>query len=161
MAKPNLTTYGGLLRDKGYEGQIANLNPVTTHDKINENVLAVAFGRAVARGAADNGCYAPLIDGDVIIGISGRHATMPASFSAGDVNFVQFAAVPVVKEGDIYAIAIETTNQGDGVISLTASNGTLGSTTGGAAGAGRVAVPGATWETDTAAGELGLIRITG
>lgn len=160
MAKPALDTYGGRLRSVGYEGGITNLDPVTIINKINENALAIGFGRAVARGTADNEVIAPTADGDVIIGISVRHATAPADL-AGNVDYAQSAAVPILKQGYIYAIAQETTNQGDGVISITAGNGTLGSTTGGAAGAGRVAVPNAIWETDTAVGEVGVIRIYG
>ena len=60
-----------------------------------------------------------------------------------------------------YAVAYENATRGDGVISVTAQNGKLGSTTGGAAGAGRVAVPGAIWETTTTAGQIGIVRIAG
>lgn len=158
MAKPDLSTYGGRLRDLGYAGEIVDTNPVISQSLINDQTIAVDFGVAVARSAADGTCKAPTADADKIIGISIRHAIRPAD-SSNNVTYAQSDAVPILKDGFIYATAYENTTRGDGVISVTAQNGKLGSTTGGAAGAGRVAVPGATWETSTTAGQIGIVRI--
>ena len=158
MSKPDLTTYGGRLRDLGYAGQIVDSQPVVIESKINDLAVAIDFGVAVARSAADDTCKAPTVDGDKIIGISVRHAIRVADVS-GNVTYAQRDSVPILKDGYIWAIAAETTVRGDTVISKTATNGTLGSLTGGAVGAGRVAVPGATWETTTTAGQIGKIRI--
>ena len=160
MSKPDLSTYGGRLRDLGYAGQIVDTNPATIESKINEAATAIDFGVAVARGAADDTCKAPTADGDKLIGISVRHAIRPAD-SSNNVTYAQKDAVPVLRDGFVYATAYENATRGDGVISVTAQNGKLGSTTGGAAGAGRVAVPGATWETTTTAGSIGIVRIAG
>ncbi len=160
MSKPDLSTYGGRLRDLGYAGQIVDTNPATIESKTNEAATAIDFGVAVARGAADDTCKAPAADGDKIIGISARHAIRPAD-SSGNVTYAQRDSVPIVRQGYIYAVAYENATRGDGVISVTAQSGKLGSTTGGAAGAGRVAVPGATWETTTTAGQIGIVRIAG
>ena len=160
MSKPDLSTYGGRLRDLGYAGQIVDTNPVTIEALINDQATAIDFGVAVARSAADNTCKAPAADGDKIVGISVRHAIRPADAS-NNVNYAQKDAVPVLRDGFVYATAYENATRGDGVISVTAQNGKLGSTTGGAAGAGRVAVPGATWETTTTAGSIGIVRIAG
>ena len=160
MSKPDLSTYGGRLRDLGYAGQIVDTNPVTIATLINDQATAIDFGVAVARSAADNTCKAPAADGDKIVGISVRHAIRPAD-SSNNVNYAQKDAVPVLRDGFVYATAYENAARGDGVISVTAQNGKLGSTTGGAAGAGRVAVPGATWETTTTAGQIGIVRIAG
>lgn len=160
MSKPDLSTYGGRLRDLGYAGQIVDTNPVTIETLINDQATAIDFGVAVARSAADNTCKAPAADGDLIVGISVRHAIRPAD-SSNNVNYAQKDAVPVLRDGFVYATAYENATRGDGVISVTAQSGKLGSTTGGAAGAGRVAVPGAKWETTTAAGQIGVIRIAG
>lgn len=160
MSKPDLSTYGGRLRDLGYAGQIVDTNPATIESKTNEAATAIDFGVAVARGAADDTCKAPAADGDKIIGISARHAIRPAD-SSGNVTYAQRDSVPIVRQGYVYAVAYENATRGDGVISVTAQSGKLGSTTGGAAGAGRVAVPAATWETTTTAGQIGIVRIAG
>lgn len=160
MSKPDLSTYGGRLRDLGYAGQIVDTNPVTIETLINDQAVAIDFGVAVARSADDNTCKAPAADGDKIVGISVRHAIRPAD-SSNNVTYAQKDAVPVLRDGFVYATAYENATRGDGVISVTAQNGKLGSTTGGVAGTGRVAVPGATWETTTTAGSKGIVRIAG
>ncbi|MHB0973949.1 MAG: structural cement protein Gp24 [Thiobacillus sp.] len=160
MSKPDLSTYGGRLRDLGYAGQIVDTNPATIESKTNEAATAIDFGAAVARGAADDTCKAPAADGDKIIGISVRHAIRPAD-SSGNVTYAQKDSVPIMRSGYVYATAYENATRGDGVISVTAQSGKLGSTTGGAAGVGRVAVPNAIWETTTTAGQIGIVRISG
>jgi hypothetical protein len=160
MPTPDLSTYGGRLRDLGYAGEIVDTNPATIESKINDQALAIDFGVAVARSAADDTCKAPTADADKIIGITVRNAIRPAN-SSGIVTYAQRDAVPILRSGYVYAVAYENATRGDGVISVTAQNGKLGSTTGGAAGAGRVAVPGATWETTTTAGQIGVIRKDG
>ncbi len=158
MTKPTLTTYGGILMDVGFAGQVATMNPKSNRDMTNTGAIAIQFGSAVARGAVNYSCKAPTADGDAIIGIAIRHVVMVADTS-GNVAYLQNATVPVLLSGDIYAVPVANVVAGDGVISVTASNGTLSGTTAGAAGAGRVAVPGATWETTTTAGQVGMIRI--
>lgn len=160
MSKPDLTTYGGRLRDIGYAGQVVDSSTSTIENRTNSGAISIDFGRAVARGADAGSVKAPTADGDKIIGISVRHATMVADGS-GNVAYQQYVSVPFMREGNIYAIPAENVTEGDPVLSLTAGNGTLGGTTGGAAGAGRVAVPAATWETTTAAGAVGKIRLAG
>jgi hypothetical protein len=160
MSKPDLSSYGGRLRDLGYAGQIVDTSPATVETLINDQATAIDFGVAVARSAADNTCKAPAADGDKIVGISARHAIRPADTS-NNVTYAQKDAVPVLRTGFVYAVAYENATRGDGVISVTAQSGKLGSTTGGAAGAGRVAVPNALWETTTTAGSIGIVRISG
>ncbi len=156
----DLSTYGGILHDPGYPGMIADLNIPTIESKTNDLTVGIDFGRAVARSAADNTCKAPAADADKIIGISVRYAIRPAN-SSGVVLYNQYDTVPILKEGYIWVLAAEPVTRGDAVLSLTAGNGTLGGVTGGAAGTGRVAVPNAVWETTTASGALGMVRISG
>ena len=158
MSKPDLTTYGGRLRDVGYAGQLVDMNTAVIDSKINDLALAIDFGVAVARSAGDDTCKAPTADGDKIIGISVRHAIRPADTS-NNVTYAQRDSVPIAKDAFIWVTAFENATRGDTVISVTAQNGKLGSSTGGAAGAGRVTVPGATWETTTTAGSIGKVRI--
>ena len=157
MTQPTLTTYGGRLLDIGYAGEVVDQSPAVIGSFISDLALAIDFGVAVARSASDNTCKAPTVDGDRILGISVRHAIRPAV--AGVVNYVQFDAVPIMRSGLIYAVAFENATRGDTVISVTAQNGKLGSLTGGAAGAGRVLVPGATWDTTVTATNIGVIRL--
>ena len=64
------------------------------------------------------------------------------------------------------SVGLTTSTIGDTAISVTAQNGKIGSTTGGAAGAGRIALDGtggkpkATWETTTTAGQIGILRVS-
>lgn len=164
MSKPDLSSYGGRLRDLGYAGQIADTNVTVIDSKINEAATAIDFGVAVARGAADDTCKAPTADADKLFGISARHAIRPAD-SSNNVNYAQRDSVPVVRSGFVYAVAYENATRGDTAISVTAQNGKIGSTTGGSAGAGRIALDGTSgkpkvvWETTTTAGQIGLLRV--
>lgn len=160
MAKPDLTTYGGDLLEVGYAGQVTHAVITSEIDsKTNEGATAIDFGIAVARGTTgDNTCKAVAADGDEIIGISVRLPNRPAS-SAGVVNYAQNDSVAFLHKGYIFAIPFENVARGTAVLSITAQGGKLGSTTGGAAGAGRVAVVGSVWETTTVAGAVGKLRV--
>lgn len=153
----DLSTYGGNTLPIGFPGAVVDGNPTTIQSKTNDQSVAIDFGVAVARSAADDTCKAPAADGDKIIGLSVRNATKVSS--GGVVNYAQNDSVAIMKSGFMYVTAYENATRGDGAISVTAQNGKVGSTTGGAAGAGRVAIPGATWETTTTAGSVGIVRI--
>lgn len=134
MSKPDLSTYGGRLRDVGYAGEIVDQNYARITNKVNEGAAALGFGVAVARGAADNTCKKPAADGDEIIGISARHAIRPATSDGNNtVQYNQYDAVPVIEEGLVYAIAGENVSRGDKVVNITATN-KLGSHQGDAGG---------------------------
>ena len=162
MSAPSLATPGGLLRAAGFEGQIATLDHPVTISRKNESATAIAYGRAVARGAS-GGCIPPSTDSHVIIGISVRDMTVtPASTDGNNTTtYAQNAMVTILKDGFIYAVAAEAVRDGDQVLSLTAGGGTLGGTKGGAAGSGRVLVTGAVWCEAVAANGIGKIRISG
>jgi hypothetical protein len=171
---PSLSTYGGLLHDPGYAGMLVDQNSNEIINLMNEGATAIQFGGVVCRGSKDDlaqtgnvyplgTCKAPAADADKPMGLAVRYAIMPApGYGMANANVVAFAQnseVPILRRGRIYAVAAENVTVGDAVLSLTAGNGTTGGTTGGGAGAGRVAVPGATWETTTTSGNLGIIRI--
>lgn len=159
MAAPSLSTYGGLSRDIGYAGGIVNMQPTAIASRTNEAAIAIDFGNAVARGAADDTCKAPAADGDKIIGIAVRDGTLHTASAAGTLLYAQRDIVPVMREGEIFVTAFENVTRGDQALSITAQNGKIGGVTGGAAGAGRVAIPGAVWDTTTTAGQLGIVRV--
>lgn len=126
MSKPDLSTYGGRLRDLGYAGQIVDTNPATIESKTNDQATAIDFGVAVARSAANDTCKAPSAVSDKIIGISVRHAIRPAD-SSNNVTYAQRDSVPILRDGYAYATAAENVTRGDTAVALTASSGTLGS----------------------------------
>jgi hypothetical protein len=76
----------------------------------------------------------------------------------GTVSYRQNETVSIRRLGRMLVLATENTNAGDAVIVLTAKKGALGSTAGGAAGAGRVAITGAKWVESVSAGELAWIE---
>lgn len=159
MAKPDLSSYGGKLLDVGYPGQVADMQDTEIESRSLEGVGAsIDFGLAIARGTADDTCKVIAADGDLPIGITVRHPIRPADAS-GDVKYNRYDSVPIMRRGNIFVTAFENTVRGDGAISVTAQGGKIGSTTGGAAGAGRVAIPGAKWETSVAAAAVGIVRI--
>jgi hypothetical protein len=164
MSKPDLSSYGGRLRDLGYAGEIVDLNSADIDSKINDQITAVDFGVFVARSAADGTCKAPAADADILLGLSVRHAIRPAD-SSNNVTYAKNDAVPFLKTGFLYVTAYENATRGDTAISVTAQNGKVGSTTGGAAGTGRIAADGTgnkpkvIWETTTTAGSIGIVRI--
>ena len=160
MAKPDLNSIGGRLLDAGYVGGIVDMNAAVIDSKVNDLTVAIDFGNAVGRSAVDGSCKAPTADGDLLIGIAARHAIRPASSDGNNtVSYAQRDMVPVLKQGLIYVLAYENVVRGTVALSITAQNGRIASTTGGAAGAGRVAIPGAVWETTTTAGQIGIVRI--
>lgn len=158
MAQPNLTTYGGILRDPGYEGGQVNQNPFQSITMVNDQPTPIFPGRFVARSAADDTCKAPATDADVLCGFSIRFPIMTADYLTDVMNYKQFAALPVAYDDTIYAIPSENVNRGDRVVNITATN-RAGSAATAAAGAGRVLAGECTWETTTAAGTLGKIKV--
>lgn len=158
MPKVDITQPGGLSLDAGYIGQVVDANPAVIESKRNNQSISIDFGNAVAESTTDDTCRAPTADGQRILGIAVRHAVKVANAS-GNVLYDQNDMVPILKSGYIYASPTQNVTRGTGVLSLTASNGALSGVSAGAAGAGRIVVPGATWETTTTAGQVGIVRI--
>jgi hypothetical protein len=159
MTAPNLSTYGGYTQDIGVEGAIADSSNHTIVSRVNSAAIAIQLGNLVAEttGAGnDQNCKAPTADGDKLIGFAVRHHAQQST-AAGVTDYPQNSVVSILKTGAIYVLCTETFNKGDGVISKTAGNGTVGSTTGGAAGAGRIAVS-AVFENSGSAGTVGRVR---
>src|SRR4051812_23159772 len=121
MPIPDLTSYGGFLRDAGYSGGLVDQNPFVSESMTNDQATAIQFGYAVARSAAGGTCKAPAADTDEIIGVALRFPIRPTSgASVGGTNTVQYArydSVPVLKEGYCYAEAFENVTRGDKVAS--------------------------------------------
>jgi hypothetical protein len=144
---------------------------LTAGTKTAWGVAAIDFGVAVVKSNYDGRVSQPILDSDIIAGISIRNPFARAAASTGQIDYTQSYAVPYLKTGYVWVVAAEDGVAGDAVISLTQGNtytgglwggssipGALGTATGGAAGVGRVSV-GAVWETTPAKGTLGKVRI--
>lgn len=165
MATPTLATVGGLEFAVGYAGQISHLpgGLQEIETRTNENAVAIAFGAPACRGAVVapgvNGNVQPAYAGGVVLGFAVRALSEAnTAVAAGTVNYPQFADVPIMREGLMWVVAAETAVEGDAAVAVVATPTTVGSTTGGAVGAGRLAT-GAVWRQSVAAGAIGLISI--
>lgn len=152
-----LATPGSFLRGRGYAGGIVDQNVYTAVSRINKDTIGIDFGVPVTSSGDGVGIKNVAADTDRVIGFTIRYNLRPYNPVTGTVSFDVNETVPVAKTGRMYVVATEDAVEGDDVICLTASN-TLGSTTGGAAGAGRVAIAGAKWAEPVTAGNLGIIE---
>lgn len=139
----------------GYPGLIFAQEP---HDIISRDAgTVIPFGVAVARGAdADRQCRAGGAAA-AYIGVSIRSLEREGAANTGAVEYAVTETVGILRDGYIWAVCPTGCVPGDGV-KYTQATGVLDS---GAAGAGEVGLDGATWETTTAAGGLGVIRLVG
>lgn len=166
MGTPSLATVGGVTLSPGYAGQKASSGPEVVESRLNEAAATIDFGVAVTAGVAvaagkTPNCKKLDTNGQVPIGISLRAPSNLIADSSNVVNYARYEAVPVLKMGDIFAIAAENVTAEDAVVVLPASANNLGGTTGGAAnGTSRMAFSGAKWLTTTASGALGRVRIS-
>jgi hypothetical protein len=138
MGQIDLSTYGGLLHPEGYEGGLVDMNVFKSTSRTNLGALPIYFGRAVARynPATSNttGCRAPIVDDDVLIGLSLRiiagHAVssiMSGSVAPDTALFMPQDSIPVAFDADVFVIPVENVTAGDRVVSITSTNGQLGS----------------------------------
>jgi hypothetical protein len=149
-------------------GALADQVPSQTESYTNSGATVIDMGVAVVMDVTSTSKTCKAQDGDTnqILGISGRSAMAAASTDGlNTVNYPRYASVPVIRDGVVWVKAAEAVTRGRQVLALTAggagngSAGALGSTVGGAAGAGRLTVPGAVWEDTVASGAMGRVRI--
>lgn len=164
MATPVLSTAGGDLFDAGYAGQIVDGEESQVDTFTQAGATAMDFGIvAVLNGtgaANDRLCKVMAADTDLILGITVRNPLFPATTDGvNTVKYNQYVNVPVMRLGVIWVKAAEDVRAGDQALALTASGGTIGGSKGGAAGAGRVDIPGAVWMDTVSSGSVGRVRI--
>lgn len=126
------------------------------HDIISRNVEGAsgfAFGLAVGRGT-DKANQA-LAGGADFLGISIRSLDKEGAANTAAIKWNEKEAAGIIRDGYIWALCPTGATAGDPVNYVIAT-GVLDS---GAAVAGENLIDGATWETDVAAGELGVIRL--
>ena len=132
-----------------FEGMIADTTPCTTITKIAEGG-DVPFGTAVVRGTEDEQAMTPTAGGQDFVGVTIRDAAVEGS-AANANNYAVQRPMAVLIEGAIWALCLDGALAGDAV-SFDSTTGNLGVAVGDL-------VQNATWETTTAAGELGLVRL--
>lgn len=114
----------------------------------------IAFGVAVGRGT-DAARQAVAGLGTGYQGVAIRSLEREGAINTGDITYKDKEAVGVMKTGWIWAVCPAGCTPGQAV-KFTDASGVLDQ---GAPGAGETAISGATWETTTAAGQIGLIRL--
>ena len=132
-----------------FEGMIADGTPCTTITKIAEGG-DIPFGTAVVRGTADDQAMTPTAGGQDFVGITLRDAAVEGA-GPDTSHYADMRPMAVLIEGAIWALCLDGALAGD-ALSFDSASGGLGVAVGDL-------VQNATWETTTAAGELGLIRL--
>jgi hypothetical protein len=158
MSRPDLSTYGGRLLEEGYAGQVIDLNTHSIFNYRNESATAIDFGLFVARGAAADTCKPVGAADDEIVGVSVRHSVGVAD-SSGNVLYQQNAMVPALEIGRIRVFCENGCSPGDPVFVRYAGNGVKGAARSAIVADETVAFAAAVWDSTTAAGGLGVIRI--
>ena len=162
-----LDTVGGTTFVTGFQGQLTGLDaPPRIETRVNENATSIDLGAPVCRGVAVGpgsvGNCKPAASAAIFIGISARALSELQADSTGAVKYAQFKDVPVLKVGEIWALAVENVTEGDDIIAVVATQTGLGGTTGGAAdGTTRLALAkgNGVWQQTVASGSVGLVRI--
>ena len=116
-----------------------------------ETAAGIGFGLAVSRGTAEDQIT---LGGTSFLGISVRSLDVEGN-TDGEVQYDEKSTAPVLRQGYIWAVCTNGCNPGDAAKYVQA-DGTLAS---GAANAGETAIAGGTWESVTAAGNVGLLRV--
>lgn len=147
----NQTTYNAV-HDKAYAGMVADTGLATIVSR-SVQTAALGFGLPAARGTADRTAR-PVTTGDVaadIEGISVRNQALDATNpNATQVGY----SAPIMLTGTIWVTVGEAVAAGDPVL-VTVADGTITKT----AGAGKVALPDAYFETSAANGALAVVRL--
>ncbi len=138
-----------------YAGLIYAQNPKDIVSRLVEGSAGINFGVAVSRGTdAENQI---LLGGAVFQGITIRSLDKEGVVNTGVIKWNEFEAAGVLRDGYIWAVCPTGCVPGD-VVNYVIATGILDS---GAAVAGENALDDAFWDTTTAAGELGVIRLNG
>jgi hypothetical protein len=134
----------------GYPGLIYAQAPHDIVSMLVETVAGIPFGVAVSRGT--DPANQVVVGGADFLGVTIRSLDKEGAINTGAIQWNETEAAGVMRSGYIHALCTAGCVPGDDVFYATATG--LLST------AGDTQVSG-TWETTTAAGELGVIRLTG
>lgn len=144
------TSYDRLI-DPRIHGTLNDLNNNEIQSGAAE--VAVAVGVAVANGTAE-GQVVLASDAD-FLGVAIRDLRREGVANTGSLNYLVDENVSVLRSGRINLACPTGCTFGD-VVNY---NDTTGIIDAGAAAGGETLIGGATWETTTAAGEVGIVRL--
>lgn len=138
---------------KAYAGLIYALHPHQIDSRAVETVAGIGFGVAVGRGTdLEKQC---VLGTAAYLGITVRSLDREADDAAGAIEYSQYETAAIMREGYVWVALPAGGNPGD-AIKYTTATGVLDV---GTAGVGETQLDGATLETVTAAGELGVVRL--
>lgn len=137
-----------------YAGQIYALAPRDIMSLSVETVAGIGFGVAVARGT-DKEKQCVLAGSADYVGVTIRSLDNEGVANTGAIKYDQYDTAGIMRYGYVWAVCPAGCNPGD-LVKYTDGTGVLDA---GAAGVGETQIDDAKWQTVTAAGEIGLIRL--
>jgi len=145
----------------GFEGQRVDLGLTNISSKVAEGG-DIPFGRAVVRGTADNQAKLPTATGQAFMGIT--EMTSAWSENASDLHlYDQYQEMNIIDFGKIYAYTEQSVVPGDAVYfrhtAAASPLNVVGRFRKDAGGGNADLITGASWETTTAAGAIGIINL--
>jgi len=144
---------------EGFVGQMADLQLTNVLSR-NAEASEIDFGLAVVRGTADDQCKLATATGGSFLGLTVRTIAGTAN-TAGDRKYQINESVNILDEGVIYAICEDGCVPGDDVFfrHTVAGVEVLGALRTDADTADADQIPNAVWDTTTAAGEIGRVKL--
>lgn len=146
--------------DEAYPGNFAHTS--TLDDWISKITdTAIAFGFGVVRGALDNSVKVPSATGQAFVGIVRRTLSRENSDNIETAASEDDRFQDIITNGYVYVICEDGCSPGDDVFLRHTVNASLvpGGFRTDLDTANADQVVGATWETTTAAGEVGIIKL--
>jgi hypothetical protein len=145
-----------------FEGQRANLSLINITSKVVELAAGIPFGRAVVRGTADNQCLLPTATGQDFLGIT--EMTTAWAENSSDLHlYEQYREANIIDFGEVWVYTEQSVVPGDPVYFRHTAEASplnvLGRFRKDASTANADLIQGATWETTTAAGGIGKIKL--
>ena len=144
---------------EGFVGQFADLQLTNVISRSVETA-EIDFGLAVVRGTADDQCILPSATGQSFLGITARTIAGDAD-TAGDRKYQVNESANILDEGVIYAICEDGCSPGDDVFfrHTTGTGSVIGALRTDADTATADQISNAVWDTTTAAGEIGRVKL--
>ncbi len=135
-------------------GMIADLANKNIVSRSVETVAGADFGIAVSRGTDKD--KQVVIGGADYLGVTVRDVARESDGTNGTIKYLTKDTAAIMREGYIYCVIPAGGNPGDPIL-FTDATGIIDV---GTAGAGETQIAGATLETVTTAGGLGVVRLT-
>jgi len=137
-----------------YPGLIYAQFPSDVQSFSVETVAGIPFGVAVSRGT-DEERQIILGGNALLLGISIRSLDREGAANTGAIQYNVTETAGVMRSGHIYVVC-PTGCMPTVPVKYVIATGVIDS---GAPAAGELAIPNATWETHTAAGQIGIVRL--